>query len=206
MPGDLLKYTIYFNNLSATNMFNVTIRDQLPATVTLIEGSINPKPKTGETLKTGINIGTVPAGKSRTLEYTVKVNANAQTSIVNKANSTYKFKDWRGKEYSKVTNEANVVVLLSNADIEITKTANKNYVTQEDRILTYTLTISNTGKIKLENLFILDSLPEGMEYIENSTYLDDSKVPCNKNPAEGITITELLIGKTYKIVFSCEIK
>ena len=80
MPGDILKYTIYFNNLSATNMFNVTISDILPSNVTLVEGSIYPKPKASESLKTGINIGTVPAGKSRTLEYSVKVNEIGRAS------------------------------------------------------------------------------------------------------------------------------
>lgn len=113
--GDEIKYTITFTNNSSVDMYGVKIADTLPTQTTLVAGSIVPAPQVGESLTTGITIGNVPKGTSKTLEFRVTVNAGATGTITNTATASYKFRDWKNVEHTGSPNPDNETVTVVSA-------------------------------------------------------------------------------------------
>lgn len=94
--GDTVTYTITFTNHSAVALDMVVISDHVPAGVTVAPDSIHPAPQRGETLESGISMGSLPAGQSVALIYTVTVNFDAPCQIRNCACARYYYTDCRG--------------------------------------------------------------------------------------------------------------
>jgi len=60
---------------------------------------------------------------------------------------------------------------LKDPNVEITKSNNKNNAQRGD-IVTYTLTLTNSGNMNLENVKVIDALPGGFSYIAGTSMLD----------------------------------
>lgn len=209
--GDVLTYTITFTNNSSVDMYGVKIADTYDAAKTTLDSaSINPAPQPGETLATGITVGgvggSVPKGTSATLTFKVTVKAGATGDIVNSATATFKYKDWKGIEYSGNVGPDTATTTIVAAGLEITKSANKTFVTAINEEVVYLLTIKNTGSVKITNITVIDTIPTGMAYVANTTYLNGSITPIDKSPAApGINIGDLDIGGIYTIQFTLKV-
>ena len=183
-------------------MYGVKIADTLPTQTTLVAGSIVPAPQVGESLTTGVTIGNVPKGTSKTLEFRVTVNVGATGTITNTATASYKFRDWKNVEHTGSPNPDNETVTVVSAGLTIEKTADKTYVTAANEDVVYTLVIKNTGDIKITGITVTDPIPAGMSYKANSTLRNDTLPYTNENPASGISIGDLAAGASYKLQFT----
>ena len=80
-PGDTLTYTLTFRNTGRLDVTNVTIKDMLPAGVTM-NGEIKTEPKTdvtGDITGGGLVIAKVEAGKDVVITLTAKVNESVDS-------------------------------------------------------------------------------------------------------------------------------
>lgn len=80
-PGDTLTYTLTFRNTGRLDVTNVTIKDMLPAGVTM-NGEIKTEPKTdvtGDITGDGLVIAKVEAGKDVVITLTAKVNESVDS-------------------------------------------------------------------------------------------------------------------------------
>ena len=80
-PGDTLTYTLTFRNTGRLDVTNVTIKDMLPAGVTM-NGEIKTEPKTdvtGDIAGDGLVIAKVEAGKDVVITLTAKVNESVDS-------------------------------------------------------------------------------------------------------------------------------
>ena len=80
-PGDTLTYTLTFRNTGRLDVTNVTIKDVLPAGVTM-NGEIKTEPKTdvtGDITGDGLVIAKVEAGKDVVITLTAKVNESVDS-------------------------------------------------------------------------------------------------------------------------------
>ncbi|KGX85145.1 DUF11 domain-containing protein [Pontibacillus litoralis] len=68
-------------------------------------------------------------------------------------------------------------------------------------VLTYTITVTNTGLSDADNVIFTDVIPSGVDFIDNSVIVDGIQLP-GSNPAAGINIGTLAIGQTRTISFS----
>ncbi len=200
-PGDTIKYTITFRNMSSVNMYNVKLTDQLPENIDVIATSINPFPQNNESLSGGINVGTVPPGASKTLTFSATVSQDATEDIVNRAFADFNFYDENGAEQSASTPITSVTTTLENAGITVEKTANKNYVTAKGEEIEFTITVTNNSAYGISDLVVTDNLPKNLAYVAGSTIINDAKA-IDANPSGGIYIGELDSGKTAVVKFS----
>lgn len=98
-PGDEVTYKVVFTNTGTANLNNVTLRDELPEGLTLINGTTSLQYSTENTTNqmtdliasNGYNTGTYGPGTSSTIIYKVKVSDNQKLcgSLVNKVFADY---------------------------------------------------------------------------------------------------------------------
>ena len=71
----------------------------------------------------------------------------------------------------------------------ILKSANRTFVDIGD-IITYTISLQNTGTVSSTNIVLTDPIPNGTTFILNSVTIDGVSQP-NSNPENGISIGTL---------------
>ena len=202
--GDRIRYTITFRNMSDIEMYNVKITDQLPSSVDVIATSIVPFPQQGESLETGVTIGRVPAGASRTLTFAATVKSDVSEDIVNRAFADFNFRDSQGSEQSASTPITTVTTTVENAGITVEKTANKSYITTNGEEVEFTIKVTNNSSRGISDLVVTDNLPENLAYVENSTSVNGAK-PINADPADGVYIGNLRSGASVTVKFSVKV-
>ena len=156
---DTAIWTITISNAgNGTNATNVSLKDILPEEFEFINCTLPDGTTYNET--SGIwTIGNMNNGTNLTLIITSRAKTPA-TDIVNKANASCTEKEW---DYTN--NEANKTVDIVDLPYPV-KTVNNNTPDYHDTIV-YNLTIVNTGTTTYtNNLTVIDSLPEGLQFIE----------------------------------------
>ena len=78
------------------------------------------------------------------------------------------------------------VTQISDANVLSLKAVNAQQATTGD-ILTYTITLENTGNIPASNLIFSDTLPEGTTFVDNSFTLNGTAI-LGANPNAGVTL------------------
>ncbi len=204
-PGDRIKYTITFKNMSNTEMYNVKIVDDLPSSLYLIDSSIVPAPQSGETLASGISVGSVSPNQEKTLTFSAIVNQSVTNDIVNRAYADFEFRDQSGEFHSASTHITSVTTTVGDDDeVSIEKTADKDYITHDGEEIQFTLTVSNNSRYTIEDVVVTDILPSGLKYLENSTIINNNP-PINSNPAGGIYFGTMPRGSIYTVKFSATV-
>ena len=74
---------------------------------------------------------------------------------------------------------------ISDANVLSLKAVNAQQATIGD-ILTYTITLENTGNIQATNLTFSDTIPEGTTFVDNSFTLNGTAI-LDANPNAGVT-------------------
>lgn len=201
--GDIISYTITFTNYSSMPLDMVWICDNVPQGVTVIPESIYPTPTPGETLQTGIALGSLGVNQTTKLTYSVIVDCGTTGDIMNCACVTYYYIDCKGCCHQGRGNcQSSIVKILpDDTKITIVKSANKNSVCRHCEEIIYTLKISNPNKVGLTDVFVYDNIPQGLCYKENSTSKNGEE-PTDENPQNGIYIGQLPPDKIYTITFT----
>ena len=199
--GDRIRYTVTFRNMSDREMYNVKITDQLPNSIDVIATSITPFPQQGESLATGVTIGRVPAGASRTLTFAATVKNDVSEDIVNRAFADFNFRDSDGREQTASTPITTVTTTVENIGITVEKTANKSYITANGEDVEFTIKVTNNSSRGISDLVVTDNLPQNLTYVENSTSVNGAN-PINADPTGGIYIGNLRSGATATVKFN----
>ena len=103
--GNTVNYRIRFTNTGNTTLKNVVIVDTLPANMTYVSGSTTldgKKAADGVVTKSGLNIGSVAAGKTATVIFNVKVDSKLNdacedSTLTNTAKGKYNNDDKTAK-------------------------------------------------------------------------------------------------------------
>lgn len=208
--GEKIKYTIALQNNSSVDLYDVKIVSELCSKTTLVKDSITPIPQPGEILETGISVtspdetsvGSVPKGKSAVLQYEVTVNEKETGDIVNCSIAEIKFRDQTGNEFTGKTEPSMAVTDIAEANLQITETADKTFVTENNEEILFELLIRNTGNVRIDDIIVVSALPAGMNYKPNSTLRNDTAAFSDESPADSIDIGNLDPAQIYKIQFS----
>ena len=150
--GDSVKWTITIINKGLDTASNVTIKDTLPDTLTLPNGS----------QEYNLFVGNLKVNQSFSADIITYVNGTG--SIENFANVS-------GDEYDiNLTNNkiSEFINVKKAADLEIKKTVNNSNPKLND-LVTWTITVKNHGPDDATNVVINDILPSGL--IQESSYL-----------------------------------
>ncbi|MEM4293477.1 MAG: lamin tail domain-containing protein, partial [Thermoplasmata archaeon] len=162
-PGGLITYTIYYNNTGDGNAKEVWINDTLPDGVTFVSSSIPYTSTDGRTYRW--YFGTVVHDSQNALTITVRVNDTVpdQTKLLNYVNLDYK--DQLRRQMPSSSRE---VIVLSKRPIIVVEKIVDRETAGYGEILTYTIYYNNTGTGTAGDVWINDTLPEGVDFVSAS--------------------------------------
>ena len=200
--GSTVNYRIRFTNTGNTTLKNVVIVDTLPAHMTYVAGSTTldgKKAADGVITKSGLNIGSVAAGKTATLIFNVKVDdslkgACEDSTLTNTVKGKYNNDDKTAKTDTAVVKIDGKVCEEDKPGFKIDKMVQLNGGKEWSEIVTakagdkvrYRIQFKNTGNTTLKNVVIRDVLPAGLTYVKGSTVLYNKANPNGKTVADGI--------------------
>ncbi|MGL4849983.1 MAG: hypothetical protein ACRC28_13865, partial [Clostridium sp.] len=208
---DTLNYSIVLSNPGNVAADNVVIKDTLPQGTLLVQDSItvNGVPQVGLTNLSNLNIGTIDIGNTVTVTFEVVVVMIPWDNPI--PNSAYVTYDFNAGVNSRQINTNEVLTQVNFADIStitggILKSVDKAYGKIGEEV-TYSIDIVNNGNVDASNVMVIDTLPDGLEFIANSVIINSVAKPGASpdagiwlgvvNPAENINIK--FKGKIIKI-------
>ena len=158
-PGDVIIYTIWYNNTGDGNAKQVWINDTLPAGMTYVSANPTPYSQSGSLVTWYFNNIQHNDYNSLTVTARVATNAADGTFLVNQASLTYK--DQLLRPMGTVRSWYNVTV--RRAVITVVKTANVANVLAGGTIV-YTITYNNVGSRSAGHVGINDTLSAWLTY------------------------------------------
>ncbi|TLZ56885.1 MAG: DUF11 domain-containing protein [Methanobacteriota archaeon] len=158
-PGDLILYTLYYNNTNTGNARSVWINDTLPTGVTYSSSSVPFNSVSGQTYG-WIFANVVPGAHSFTVTAQVTAAAADGQVLGNTVNLAYV--DALRRPLPGSTAWANTTV--RRPTITVVKTATPSSAKPGD-LVTFTIYYNNTGSTLAGTVTIKDSLPNGMTYV-----------------------------------------
>lgn len=199
--GQTVRYTITVCNRSSVPVSCVRVTD--PDIENLLDvGPIyyNGQPVCSGSLRTGILIPGIGAGCCASITFDAVIPEGAVGLITNTAYADFEFTSavCGLTRSAAASNEA--VLSVVSPSLEINKAADRCAVTPEEPVITYTLTVRNTGTCPIESVVVTDVLPAGLTYVTGSTAINDG-APVNLNPAAGIPLGELDSDEVAVITF-----
>ncbi len=160
-PGQLLTYTIYYNNTGDGVAKSVWINDTLPAGVTY-QSSSPPATVSGQTVS-WVQANVAPGAHSLTV--TVQVNANGADGSAQPNQATLAYTDQLRQMQGSGRAWANFTV--SRPTILLTKTVSPASA-MAGQTVTYTFYFNNSGSSPAATVSIVDTLPIGLTYTGSS--------------------------------------
>ena len=205
-----LIYTIILTNTGSTPAENVVLTDPVPAGTTFVSGSVfvNGVQKPLADPATGILVGSIGAGLSAVVSFSVKIGASLPTPnpIVNIATIAYAyFVDPQSQNpviAPPVTSNPSTT-LINVAELHSEKSVNAAYADLQD-VLIYTIQITNSGNATASNAVFTDTVPPGTTFVSGSVTINTAPVP-GADPQAGILLPDIAAGATATVTFSVKV-
>ena len=201
-PNGVLHYTLTLTNPSSVPLNQVVVKDtSLPSSMTVqnlqLNGTAVPS---GQNLSDGVQVGTLAAsGGTATITFDAAVPQNATSPLNNAAVSNYSY-TVSGNTYNGQTTSNTASAVIAQSSLSVTKTADKAIVNACGDTVMYTVTVTNTGNVSLNNVTVTDPLPQGMTYLANSTVVNGGAA-ANQDPQTGISVGTLAPGQSATVQF-----
>lgn len=171
-PGDVVTYTIYYNNTDTGLAKNVWVNDTLPTGVGFVSASVSPTLVSGPTLSWAFT--DVLPNTQNAIGVVVTLNAGLADGSVLVNEATLAYTDQLTRPLAGTRAWANVTV--SRPVITVAKTGTPANAVAGD-LVTFTIYYNNTGSAAAGTVTIKDVLPSGMTYVSSSpapTWTDGS--------------------------------
>ncbi|MED0938146.1 cell surface protein [Bacillus mobilis] len=198
-----ITYTVVVQNNGNTTANTVTLTDLVPGGTAFIPNSvtINGVSAPGADPNVGIPLNSIAPSEIVTVTFQVIVQSIPSVNpISNTALIDYTFvADPTAPIISRTITSNPASTQISDATIISLKAVNAQQATTSD-ILTYTITLENSGNIPTTNLSFLDSTSDGTTFVENSFTLNGTTIP-GANPNAGVILPDLAANATHLISF-----
>jgi len=166
-PGDMIIYTLYYENSGSGNATLVVVTDTIPQLVTFVNSTPGYDSVSGRTYTW--NIGDVPAYSNGTIIVRVTVNVSVDDGTVLQNNATMDYADANGNYYDQLSDDANVTVTAP--VMSFSKTADVTEADPGDTII-YTLYYENSGSGNATLVVLEDTIPEYVTYDDSNPAYD----------------------------------
>lgn len=201
---DIITYTIEVKNLGEVTLFNIFIVDLLPASLQLIDGSIEVDDisESNFNILSGITIDKIYSGQTIVIKFKTQIKSKGYINNQLYATYDYKLDDnniMYGKSKSNVT-----TVYVVDIDILLNKSCDKKNALLED-IIDYTITINNMSELDLINLLLIEKIPKYVELIDGSFKLNDMQL-YSIDLNQGVSIPCILKNEIVTIKYSLKVK
>lgn len=203
LPSQNLTYTITITNSGNVTIEDLLAIDTLPVDTTFVTSSvtINGISQPSANPENGITLGNLAPNKSIITTFQVLISSSTLQSVVNnEASVSYTVIIDPNEPPITMTKQTNVVTTtIVDPMVDIAKTANKSITITGD-IITFTLDVFNHSPIPTISTSILDTIPTGTTFIENSVTINGIPFP-NIRPDTGITIGTLPADEKVTLSF-----
>jgi uncharacterized repeat protein (TIGR01451 family) len=176
--GDILTYSATLNNTAGSaDALNVVFTAPMPAGLSFVSGSfrINGVAQPGANPASGVNLGTIASGTSKSVSYQVQVVSipppPAAATFQGQSSWTYEYESCAGFPINNGTLTTNVVS-SGTPRLQPTKSANPPGAVLPGGTVTYTISIPNTGTADSSGTTLADPIPTGTTYVPGSTTLN----------------------------------
>lgn len=205
--GDTLTYTITLNQTGNVAANNVIIQDIIPQGTTFIENSVivNGETLPGVNPVSGIPIGTIIVGGNAITSFQVTVTSiPTPNELNNEAITTFNYiVNPNNLPVTNTTTTNTVTTTVQNDNVVATKSVNTTNALPS-QTLTYTITITNSGNVTIEDLLAIDTVPVDTTFVTGSVTINGINQP-NANPENGITLGNLAPNESDIITFQVTI-
>ncbi|HBF2426244.1 TPA: DUF11 domain-containing protein [Clostridioides difficile] len=157
VPGDVLDYTIEVRNAGPSTAQNVTLTDNIPASILSPEYSID-NGVTFQPWNGSLSIGTLDAGEIRNIIIRGIVSQTAIGTIINTATVSSTTPD-PNPDNNTSTSEIDI---SSSADISVIKLANKTESCVGEKI-DFVIVVSNAGPENAQNVTLIDNVSDKLK-------------------------------------------
>ncbi|TET89464.1 MAG: DUF11 domain-containing protein [Methanomassiliicoccales archaeon] len=168
-PGDVIHYTISYENTGSGGAYNVTIEDTIPEHTTFDSCYPDYDSVDGRTYTWVITVAGKASGEIL-LNVTVDAYTDDGTVLVNDV--TLDYEDVNGNAYPQLEAWANVTVTAPL--MTVSKTAGVTEADPDDEI-TYTITYENTGTGNATDVVIKDTIPEHTTFVSSTPAYDSQE-------------------------------
>ncbi|MCY6958952.1 DUF7507 domain-containing protein [Clostridium brassicae] len=205
--GDNLTYTVTIKNTGNTPANDVVFKDQIPVGTSFVPGSvtINGMPDVGANPEVGFDIGTINSGETVLVSFAVKVEYRpTPPQVVNVAVADYNFiVDPTRPPIEKSDTSNEVITQVEIVQVDVLKSADKTFAVIGD-IITYTVIITNSSTIPVNDVVFTDSIPDGTSFVPASVTVNDN--PVSGDPSTGINLGTLDPGESVKVSFKVKVE
>ncbi|WP_002149255.1 DUF11 domain-containing protein [Bacillus cereus] len=205
--GDTLTYTITLNQTGNVSANDIIIQDIIPQGTTFIENSVivNGETLPGVNPVSGIPIGTIIVGGNTIASFQVTVTSiPTPNELNNKAITTFNYiVNPNNLPVTNTTTTNTVTTTVQNDNVVAIKSVNATNALPS-QTLTYTITITNSGNVTIEDLFVVDTVPVDTTFVTSSVTINGINQP-NANPENGITLANLAPNESVVITFQVTI-
>nr|WP_221401493.1 DUF11 domain-containing protein [Paenibacillus phyllosphaerae] len=200
--GDTVVYTLTVSN-TGNLPASVVLTDTIPAGTTFTENSVivNGFPIPGVSPATGIDIGTLAAGGTTVVSFSVVITSlPSPQQLSNFGTATYTFTppDGRLLSGSAVSNTVTFPVSAPNVGVVLSTTSTA--VTIGDTIV-YTAVVTNSGIEAINNVQFTALTPPGTSFIPGTVTVNGTPIQ-GASPIGGIPISSIPAGGSVTITFN----
>ena len=200
--GETSVHTVVITNNSQTQLFNMTLKDNMSSGATYVAGSVTINGVSQPTYDpaVGFPLPSLNPGQAVTVAYTIQANnPMTQTPVTNYATLNYSVDDPLRSEvdFSENTNTVSVDIISNR--ITIVKSVDKAYAVKGDN-LHYTTMITNTGSLLKSDLVFADPIPAGTTFVAGGVKIDGTPYPAY-NPETGFALPDLAVGDAVTVEF-----
>jgi len=166
--GSNITYTLSYVNTGTANATGVVVRDTLPANTTFVSATA------GGSVAAGVvtwNIGVLAAGGSGSMQLVVRVNSPLPNGLLI-TNGAYSIDS---NETPAIAGLATSNTVTSTVSLSATKTFTDNNggSLQPGDVITYTITVTNSGNGDAAGVLLSDTIPTNTSLVAGSLASDD---------------------------------
>ena len=202
--GDVVTYTVTVENTSTNNATytNATITDTLPDNLTYERGSVTINGQTStQELTNGITLeNDLAPNVPTTVTFRAVVNSIPQNKTISNT-ASINYDATVGGEIRQQNIDATSEAITSNvvnASLNVTKTDNAASTLAIGDTFNYTISVSNTGEVPLNNVTVTDNLPSQLEV----TQISVDGAPIDTLLTNNIPLGDMNANETKTVVIS----
>ncbi len=200
--GDTIVYTSVITN---TGNFGaaVILTDPIPAGTTFVPNSVivNGNSLAGADPATGINVGIVVPGVPVTVTFSVIITSLPPTQqLVNQSTADFTFTLPDGRTLTGAVPSNTSTTTVSSPTVTLAKSTTFTAVSVGD-VVPYTIIITNEGIANVNDVVLVDPIPQGSAFVPGSVVVDGAARP-TANPASGVSIGTVAPGATVTVTFN----
>lgn len=204
--GDTVTFTV---NVRNTGNFpaSVTLTDAVPAGTVFVDNSVIAagSPLPGASPSTGFSIGTVAAGATVPVSFSILIQSQPPSQqIANQASAAFTFTPPDGRVLTGSAISNTVTFHVSSPNVSAVKSTTVTDAVVGD-IIPYTVAVTNNGVgTVVENVVLFDTLPSGTVFVPGSVRVNGAVRP-DATPASGVVIGSIEPGSSVTVTFQLRV-